>query len=604
MPEKASSLSKRVPLFIGLLLFVVLGVAFTIEYVQLRRLLVQVNNERLESATVLVAELLSEQMRSGAEERALQADTLVRELLATGMAAGPAADSLLRARLPGEGSLRTIAVIDEAGSCVAGASDDRVGELAVDPCSTAGDEAVGDVSGPGGQEQVSPFYQIGDEAWFRVTVPADADGWQGHVVYASALSSGTSGTTISGLIAPDATLLLGNADGSTWTDLATVVDGPQAAMPDRVPLRFEGEGGSRIGIPYRIAGTPWIALAHRDMGSVLAPSRQFLVWTGGAGALVLLASTVFGWLVSLRVTRPLAAVTHGAEAVAGGDYTRRVDVERNDELGRLATAFNAMAERVDDRHQTLEARVQERTQTLQEALDQLAKTQDQLVRKERLATLGQLSGGVGHELRNPLGVMTNALFYLEATHADAPPKVREYLGILKSQIGIAEKIVSDLLDFARVNTPDRAHVDVATLVRNSLERYPLDGSISAQVDVPESVPPLYVDSRQMEQVLVNLISNAVHAMQDSGGTLSFSATHDGDQVILRVADTGSGMTQDQLDTVFEPLVTTKAKGIGLGLAVSKMLASANGVELGAESELGKGSVFILRFPAAALEAAS
>src|SRR5690606_1723689 len=138
-----------------------------------------------------------------------------------------------------------------------------------------------------------------------------------------------------------------------------------------------------------------------------------------------------------------------------------------DELGRLAGAFNQMAERVDDRRHSLETQVAERTETLQQALARLSEAQDQLLRQERLATLGQLAGSVGHELRNPLGVMTNALYYLDAVQSDASPKVREYMQILRDQVGVSERIVSDLLDFGRVGSPDRTMVGVARVVRHA-----------------------------------------------------------------------------------------------------------------------------------------
>jgi signal transduction histidine kinase len=252
---------------------------------------------------------------------------------------------------------------------------------------------------------------------------------------------------------------------------------------------------------------------------------------------------------------------------------------------------------VDDRRKTLEALVADRTATLQSALARLEETQDELVRRERLATLGELAGGVGHELRNPLGVMTNALYYLDAINSDAPYKVQEYMGILKSQVAISEKIVSDLLDFGRLETPDRSEVEVEALVRRGLERRPVAAGISVEVDIPSDLPPVFVDPGHMDQVMVNLISNAVDAMEGDHGTLSFTAaSDDGEHVTLRVSDTGRGIAADRLQSIFEPLVTTKAKGIGLGLAVSRLLASANDVVLSAESEVGEGSTFKLTFP--------
>ena len=590
MPHGPTSLSRTVPLFIGLLLLLVIGVASTIEYVQLRRLLVQMNEQRLESATVLVSQILSEQLASGGEGFGQAADTLVAELLDLGMDQGPEQDALLREQLSDDGSLRSLMVVAADGSCIGIASGGKTAALSNDPCAEWVEPQT-DVEG----FVVGPLYDVAVEPRYRVSVPKEIGGWRGWVVFESALGSARGGELIASLIAPDADFVLGNADGGLWTDLGSVVPGPPGVVPGAGLLRFESEGDSRVGAVYRIAGTPWVALAHRSLGVVLAPSRTFLGWTAASGVLVLLLSSMLGWWLSRRITRPLIEVTEGAESFADGDYGRRVSVDRNDEVGRLAAAFNVMAEHADDRRQTLEARVRERTESLQTALDRLEETQDQLVRRERLATLGELAGGVGHELRNPLGVMANAVYYLEAINPDARPKVRDYLGILKSQVGVAEKIVSNLLDFGRISAPKRRDVRLERLVSESLERHPVPSPISVHVDIPDSVPPVQVDADQMERVLINLIGNAVQAMEEREGTLSFLGSVEGDGVVLRVSDTGPGIRVEELERIFEPLVTTKAKGIGLGLALSRLLSSANDVDLTAESEVGRGSTFHLLF---------
>ncbi len=160
----------------------------------------------------------------------------------------------------------------------------------------------------------------------------------------------------------------------------------------------------------------------------------------------------------------------------------------------------------------LEARVEERTRQLQEA-------QEQLVRQEKLAVLGQLAGGVGHELRNPLAVISNAVYFLKLTQPEADPKVREYLDILERETRNAEKIISDLLDFARVRSVERQAISAAELMRRVFERYPVPENIHLVLDLPPDLPPLWVDARQMEQVLGNLVLNAYQAMP-SGGELS------------------------------------------------------------------------------------
>lgn len=252
----------------------------------------------------------------------------------------------------------------------------------------------------------------------------------------------------------------------------------------------------------------------------------------------------------------------------------------------------------------LEARVEERTRQLKEA-------QEQLVRQEKLAVLGQLAGGVGHELRNPLAVIANAVYFLKLIQPETDEKVREYLGLIERETHNADKIINDLLDFARIKSVDREPVAAAELVRRVLERYPAPENITVSLDLPPGLPPLWVDPRQIEQVLGNLVLNAYQAMPE-GGQLSVSSKQSSvsseqsliteHRLLITVRDSGVGIPPENMSKLFEPLFTTKAKGIGLGLAVSKRLVEANGGRIEVQSEPGKGTAFTLVLPTAGKEA--
>jgi signal transduction histidine kinase len=245
----------------------------------------------------------------------------------------------------------------------------------------------------------------------------------------------------------------------------------------------------------------------------------------------------------------------------------------------------------------LELRVQERTAQLKEA-------QEKLVRQEKLAVLGQLAGGVGHELRNPLAVINNAVYYLRLVQPDADDKTRQYFGIIEHEVHTAEKIITDLLDFARIKSVDREPAAVSELVQRVLSRFPAPPSVEVALKLPVTLPPVYADPRQMEQVLGNLVVNACQAMSE-GGKLTIS-THvvvpvpardrQKEMVAIAVKDTGTGISPENMKKLFEPLFTTKLKGIGLGLAVSKKLAEANGGRIEVQSEPGKGSTFTVYLP--------
>jgi PAS domain S-box-containing protein len=261
---------------------------------------------------------------------------------------------------------------------------------------------------------------------------------------------------------------------------------------------------------------------------------------------------------------------------------------------------------------TLEKRIEERTRELREA-------QESLVRQERLATLGQVAGSIAHELRNPLGVISNAVYYLEMALPDMNKKTMEYLGIIEKETRNADKIITDLLDFTRIKSMNRRPVSVSELVHQTLERHPAPPSIEVRVEIPADLPQIYADPQQVAQVLANLVVNACQAMVSTGSTTGFStpsrgqagsttgagsnakkltvaAARQGDMIRISVTDTGPGILPENLAKLFQPLFTTKTKGIGLGLAVSQKLVEANGGRIEFESVVGQGSAFIVVLP--------
>lgn len=241
----------------------------------------------------------------------------------------------------------------------------------------------------------------------------------------------------------------------------------------------------------------------------------------------------------------------------------------------------------------LEKRVEERTRELRDA-------QEQLVRHEKLAVLGQMASSVGHELRNPLAVITSAIYYLKLVQPDADAKIKQYLGIIDQEVRNSDKIITDLLDFARIKSVDREAVSVSGLIGQTLERFPVPPPITVTLDIPSDLPQVFVDPRQMVQVLGNLTVNACQAMTSAGmlnnGQLSLHSHVQNDMIIIMVKDTGMGISPENMNKLFEPLFTTKTKGIGLGLAVSRKLIEANGGRIEVQSEAGVGSVFTVYLP--------
>ena len=240
-------------------------------------------------------------------------------------------------------------------------------------------------------------------------------------------------------------------------------------------------------------------------------------------------------------------------------------------------------------NEELEARVQERTKQLDDA-------QEELVRKEKLAILGRISGSIGHELRNPLGVMNNAIYFLNMVLTDADATTQEYLGIIKKEIDNSLRIITDLLDFARTRPPQVETVNARALIDESLGKCTLPENIALQNAVPPTLPPLKVDPAQMGQVLQNLFTNAIQAMP-AGGALTIRGEQDSEGTVrLEVVDTGAGISPEDMKKLFQPLFTTKAKGIGLGLVVCRNLTEANDGRIEVASEPGQGTTFAVILP--------
>jgi signal transduction histidine kinase len=255
--------------------------------------------------------------------------------------------------------------------------------------------------------------------------------------------------------------------------------------------------------------------------------------------------------------------------------------------GAIATQNALRRERKLSEH--LEEMVMERTRELREA-------QEELVRKEKLAMLGQLAGGVGHELRNPLGVIKNAAYFLGMVLESPEPEVQETLEILENEVATSEKIISSLFDYARARPPTRRKVDVNDLIRAALSRNVAPENVETVCRLDETLPVILADPDQLKQVFGNVIFNGIQAMPDGGQLTVESKVSDDGWIVVSIADTGIGILEENLDKVFEPLFTTKAKGIGLGLAIVKTRLEEHGGSIEAQSEAGKGSVFTIKLP--------
>ncbi len=220
-----------------------------------------------------------------------------------------------------------------------------------------------------------------------------------------------------------------------------------------------------------------------------------------------------------------------------------------------------------------------------------------LQRGERLAAIGQVAGGIAHELRNPLTVVKTSVYYLLNARNPTPAKNAEHLQRIERHVVLADGVITALSNFAKMPLPNLRPFPVQQCLQEVLELTTLPESIRVSVDCPPSLAPALGDPDQLRIVFGNLVRNAREAMPQ-GGSLCFTARAADGEVEVDVTDTGIGITPDNLRHILEPLYSTKARGLGLGLAIARAILDKNKGSLRVASEPGKGATFTVRLPAA------
>jgi two-component system, NtrC family, sensor kinase len=334
---------------------------------------------------------------------------------------------------------------------------------------------------------------------------------------------------------------------------------------------------------------------------------------------VLLVTAVEIALISLFIIfftrrflgRPIERLMEGIKAVSHMDLDKPIGLDNSsEELYELASSFDAMRERlraalaeINQFTQKLEAKVEERSRQLQAA-------QKKLVHSDRLASLGQLSASVAHEINNPISGVLNLSMLLQRMlkPEGVPPgrieEFRKYLGQITNETARVGRIVSDLLAFSRRSTPQRAPADVNRIVRNtlSLAQHKLKlSNVEVSTQLCENLPAIPCDASQIQQVVLNLLLNAAEATQSKPERrVAIETSTEEGAIVLTISDNGEGIPQENLAKIFDPFFTTKSdgKGVGLGLAVSYGIIQAHGGDIEVKSKPGEGTAFSVSLPVA------
>lgn len=358
------------------------------------------------------------------------------------------------------------------------------------------------------------------------------------------------------------------------------VHAPQLVVLDRIKVSVVGVevvGGTIIAGSHQflpgwrlnlIAGT-------KDLNEPRLRIRYLMLFVAILSALGLV---VLFFKMSQRLSRYLAPLTAGAQAIANGDFSVPVNEEGPGELGVLARSYNRMRE-------------------------QLEKLIASRVDIERRATLGNMAAGIAHEIRNPLTTVAATLHGLSRGETDAERK--EMYDLVSSEINRVDQTISEFVNFAKPRMPERETVlirDVFESVKTLINATAHERSISISISGDSNIR-ISVDPGQLRQILLNLSLNAIEATRD-GGQIRFRGYTDEKMAKLVVADNGHGIEDDLQSKIFRPFFTTRPGGTGLGLSITNQLTEANSGSLSFESVPGEGTTVSLRFPFATGEGGS
>lgn len=310
---------------------------------------------------------------------------------------------------------------------------------------------------------------------------------------------------------------------------------------------------------------------------------------------IVLIAAIFGVLVSRQITRPLERLSNAVRKIAKGDFDVNIAIKSRDEIGMLSNSFNEMASELKQRESSLKA------------------AQDALVQSEKMAAIGTLSAGLAHEVKNPLSAVLGYA-QLSKRKLDQPEALLKNLDIIEHETKRCNEIISNLMQFSRQEKGEFVQITVNEVVSKSMTIVDHQLSLkNVRIDseLADDIPQITGNANQLQQVLMNLMINAQHAIGDDGGTITLATFVRDESVTITVSDTGPGVPAEIRAKIFEPFFTTKpaGQGTGLGLSVTYGIIKDHGGEITVERADTGGAKFVIVLPlkvetAVALEQAS
>jgi len=397
-------------------------------------------------------------------------------------------------------------------------------------------------------------------------------------------------------------------DQPGWTVAEDNAHGGKNAISGFAPV----QSTYRLGVE-NFDSKRWYIFISQNPDETYAPVYSLLWRFSSYGLILIVIIAIMGYFASYKIVTPIQALQNGAALIGQGNLDHRLDIHTNDEIEQLANEFNNMAIELKGFYSALEQKVEERTMELKEA-------QTRLIQSERLLSMGQVAAGIGHELRNPLGVIRNSIYYLKGKISYHDPKINKHINIIEKEIADSDKIVSDLLNFSRPIKPTLRLMDINNIIEEALSCNNIPEKVKVLKELDTNISPFLLDRDLILQVFNNIILNSIDAMQDGGtlviktafrphavdlqsnsvkqerGILSKVYSLKSDFIEVSFSDTGKGIAEENQSKLFNPFFTTKAKGIGLGLAVSKRVIEEHKGSIEIMSKADKGTTVTIRLP--------
>ena len=300
------------------------------------------------------------------------------------------------------------------------------------------------------------------------------------------------------------------------------------------------------------------------------------------------------------ISRPIRSITDVMNQLAEGELSVEVGgLKRQDEIGSMAKAIEVFRENAIEKS-AAEAELQKHREHLEELVEQRTKAllaaQEELVRKEKLAAIGELSGNISHELKNSLGVIDSSVYYLKMKLKDGEEKVKTHLERIRSAIISSDAVIRSLSDLTRMKEPDLEKLNIIEFVSSTIEASNLPEMVKVVEKFPEGKIFIDADPDTLGMAFKNIIDNAISSMDEKGTLTLMIGRTDGDQVEVSFTDTGPGIVPENLDKIFQPLFTTRARGMGFGLSITRMIIEKHGGRIDVKSEAGKGATLTVHLP--------